>query len=104
MTLSKHKRWFNTQSFDLDNHFLLDAENVEGADAVHGFQDGLHEALQDYESSQRPSEPHRAGRLLMTLPLLRQTAHRTVRCFCRLHIEGRVPMHKLFLEMLDAKI
>ncbi|XP_056622092.1 estrogen-related receptor gamma isoform X1 [Triplophysa dalaica] len=81
-----------------------DAENVEGADAVQSFQDALHEALQDYESSQRPSESHRAGRLLMTLPLLRQTAHRAVRCFCRLHTEGHVPMHKLFLEMLDAKM
>uniref|UniRef100_A0A672RJQ3 NR LBD domain-containing protein n=2 Tax=Sinocyclocheilus grahami TaxID=75366 RepID=A0A672RJQ3_SINGR len=81
-----------------------DAENVEGADAVQRFQDALHEALQDYESSQRPSEAHRAGRLLMTLPLLRQTAHRAVRCFSRLHTDGRVPMHKLFLEMLDATI
>uniref|UniRef100_A0A673LH89 Estrogen-related receptor gamma-like n=1 Tax=Sinocyclocheilus rhinocerous TaxID=307959 RepID=A0A673LH89_9TELE len=81
-----------------------DAENVEGAEAVQRFQDGLHEALQDYESSQRPSEAHRAGRLLMTLPLLRQTALRAVRCFSRLHRDGRVPMHKLFLEMLDAAI
>ncbi|XP_051953031.1 estrogen-related receptor gamma-like [Xyrauchen texanus] len=81
-----------------------DAENVEGADAMQCFQDVLHEALEDYESNQRPSEPHRAGRLLMTLPLLRQTAHRAVRCFCRLHTEGQIPMHKLFLEMLDAKI
>uniref|UniRef100_A0A671K638 Estrogen-related receptor delta n=1 Tax=Sinocyclocheilus anshuiensis TaxID=1608454 RepID=A0A671K638_9TELE len=81
-----------------------DAENVEGAEAVQRFQDGLHEALQDYESSQRLSEAHRAGRLLMTLPLLRQTAFRAVRCFSRLHRDGRVPMHKLFLEMLDTVI
>uniref|UniRef100_A0A673GVI5 Estrogen-related receptor delta n=1 Tax=Sinocyclocheilus rhinocerous TaxID=307959 RepID=A0A673GVI5_9TELE len=83
---------------------LANSENMEGADAVQRFQDALHEALQDYESSQRPSEAHRAGRLLMTLPLLRQTAHRAVRCFSRLHTDGRVPMHKLFLEMLDATI
>ncbi|KAK7151403.1 hypothetical protein R3I94_007911 [Phoxinus phoxinus] len=81
-----------------------DAENVECADAVQCFQDGLHEALQEYESAQRPAEPHRAGRLLMTLPLLRQTAHRAARCFSRIHAQGRVPMHKLFLEMLDANI
>ncbi|XP_077091671.1 estrogen-related receptor gamma [Siphateles boraxobius] len=81
-----------------------DAENVECADAVQCFQDGLHEALQEYESAQRPAEPHRAGRLLMTLPLLRQTAHRSARCFSRIHTQGRVPMHKLFLEMLDANI
>ncbi|XP_021443146.2 estrogen-related receptor gamma isoform X1 [Oncorhynchus mykiss] len=81
-----------------------DAENLENAEAVQQFQDGLHEALQEYESSQHTAELHRAGKLLMTLPLLRQTANRAVDTFCRLHLEGRVPMHKLFLEMLDAKI
>uniref|UniRef100_A0A3Q0QS82 Estrogen-related receptor delta n=1 Tax=Amphilophus citrinellus TaxID=61819 RepID=A0A3Q0QS82_AMPCI len=65
------------------------------------FQDGLHEALQDYESSRR--EQHRAGRLLMTLPLLRQTADRAVQAFLRLHRNRHVPLHKLLLEMLDAK-
>ncbi|XP_056333971.1 LOW QUALITY PROTEIN: estrogen-related receptor gamma [Danio aesculapii] len=80
-----------------------DAENVEGAEAVQCFQDALHEALQEFESSQHPSEAHRAGRMLMTLPLLRQTANRSVRCFRRLHTDGHVPMHKLFLEMLEAK-
>ncbi|XP_010890269.2 estrogen-related receptor gamma isoform X1 [Esox lucius] len=81
-----------------------DAENLESTEAVQRFQDGLHEALQEYESSQYPAELHRAGKLLMTLPLLRQTANRAVDTFCRLHLEGRVPMQKLFLEMLDAKI
>ncbi|XP_030621596.1 estrogen-related receptor gamma isoform X2 [Chanos chanos] len=81
-----------------------DAVNVEKAEAVQHFQDSLHEALQEYESGQHPGEQHRAGRLLMTLPLLRQTANRAVHSFCRLHMEGRIPMHKLFLEMLDAKI
>ncbi|XP_076845170.1 estrogen-related receptor gamma [Brachyhypopomus gauderio] len=81
-----------------------DAECVESVNAVLRFQDGLHEALQDYESSQHLAEPHRAGRVLMTLPLLRQTAQRAVRCFCCLHRDAHVPMHKLFLEMLDAKM
>ncbi|XP_036392499.1 estrogen-related receptor gamma [Megalops cyprinoides] len=81
-----------------------DAGSVENTEAVQRFQDGLHEALQEYEGSQHPGEPHRAGKLLMTLPLLRQTANRAVDTFCRLHLEGRVPMHKLFLEMLDAKM
>lgn len=83
---------------------LADAANLEGAEAVQRFRDGLHEALQEHESSQHPTEPHRAGRLLMTLPLLRQTAARAVDTFWRLHRERRVPMHKLFLEMLDNKI
>ncbi|KAJ7990337.1 hypothetical protein DPEC_G00299250 [Dallia pectoralis] len=81
-----------------------DAENLESPEAVQRFQDGLHEALQEYESSRHPAELHRLGKLLMTLPLLRQTANRAVDTFCRLHLDGRVPMQKLFLEMLDAKI
>ncbi|XP_020364010.2 estrogen-related receptor gamma-like [Oncorhynchus kisutch] len=81
-----------------------DAENLESVEAVQRFQDGLHEALQEYESAQHTAELHRAGKLLMTLPLLRQTANRAVDTFCRLHLEGHVPMHKLFLEMLDANI
>ncbi|XP_042079862.1 estrogen-related receptor gamma isoform X1 [Haplochromis burtoni] len=78
-----------------------DADPVDCPDSVQRFQDGLHEALQDYESSRR--EQHRAGRLLMTLPLLRQTADRAVQAFLRLHRHRHVPIHKLLLEMLDAK-
>ncbi|XP_061073221.1 estrogen-related receptor gamma [Conger conger] len=78
--------------------------HLENPEAVQRFQDGLHEALQEHEGAQSPGDPHRAGKLLMTLPLLRQTAARAVEAFCRLHLEGRVPMRKLFLEMLDAKM
>ncbi|XP_041851169.1 estrogen-related receptor gamma [Melanotaenia boesemani] len=78
-----------------------DADPVDCPDAVQRFQDGLHEALQEYESSRR--EQHRAGRLLMSLPLLRQTADRAVQAFLRLHRQHRIPLHKLLLEMLDAK-
>lgn len=70
-------------------------------DSVQRFQDELHQALQDYESSRR--DQHRAGRLLMSLPLLRQTADRAVHSFLRLHRQRRVPLHKLLLEMLDSK-
>uniref|UniRef100_A0A668A0Q1 Estrogen-related receptor delta n=1 Tax=Myripristis murdjan TaxID=586833 RepID=A0A668A0Q1_9TELE len=70
--------------------------------ATSRFQDGLHEALQEYEATQR-GEQHRAGRLLMSLPLLRQTADRAVAAFLRLHRQRRIPLHKLLLEMLDAK-
>ncbi|KAJ8369320.1 hypothetical protein SKAU_G00093480 [Synaphobranchus kaupii] len=81
-----------------------DSGSLENAEAVQRFQDGLHEALQEHEGAQNPGDPHRAGKLLMTLPLLRQTANRAVNTFCRLHVEGCVPMRKLFLEMLDAKM
>ncbi|KAA8583140.1 hypothetical protein FQN60_015686 [Etheostoma spectabile] len=66
-------------------------------------QDVLHGALQDYETTHRPEDPRRAGKLIMTLPLLRQTAARAVQHFCSIKQDGRVPMHKLFLELLEAK-
>lgn len=78
-----------------------DADPVDCPDSVQRFQDELHEALQEYESSHR--EQRRVGRLLMTLPLLRQTADRVAQAFLRLHHHRRVPLHKLLLEMLDAK-
>ncbi|XP_061576068.1 steroid hormone receptor ERR1 [Cololabis saira] len=78
-----------------------DADPVDCPDSVQRFQDGLHEALQEYESPRR--EQHRAGRLLMSLPLLRQTAGRACTALLRLHRQRRVPLHKLLLEMLDAK-
>uniref|UniRef100_A0A3Q2PGF1 Estrogen-related receptor gamma-like n=1 Tax=Fundulus heteroclitus TaxID=8078 RepID=A0A3Q2PGF1_FUNHE len=78
-----------------------DADPLDCPDSLQRFQDGLHEALQDYESSR--GEQHRAGRLLMSLPLLRQTAERAVQAFLRLHRQRRVPVHKLLLEMLEAK-
>ncbi|XP_073339745.1 estrogen-related receptor gamma [Pagrus major] len=78
-----------------------DADPVDCPDSVQRFQDGLHEALQEYESSRR--EQHRAGRLLMSLPLLRQTADRAVQVLLRLHRQHSVPLHKLLLEMLDTK-
>ncbi|XP_024133078.1 estrogen-related receptor gamma [Oryzias melastigma] len=78
-----------------------DAEPLDCPDAVHRFQDGLHEALQEHEASRR--EQRRAGRLLMSLPLLRQTADCAVHALLRLHRQRRVPLHKLLLEMLDAK-
>ncbi|XP_075906030.1 steroid hormone receptor ERR2 [Nelusetta ayraudi] len=78
-----------------------DADPLDCPDSVHRFQDELHEALQEYESSCR--EQRRAGRLLMTLPLLRQTAGRAVQALLQLHRHRRIPLHKLLLEMLDAK-
>ncbi|XP_063287172.1 estrogen-related receptor gamma-like isoform X2 [Pelobates fuscus] len=81
-----------------------DSTNIENLEDVLNLQDRLHEALQDYESEHHSEDPHRSGKLLMTLPLLRQTANEAVRTFCQIRLEGRIPMHKLLLEMLEAKI
>ncbi|XP_062254094.1 steroid hormone receptor ERR2 isoform X2 [Platichthys flesus] len=81
-----------------------DSMHIEDMEAVQKLQDALHEALQDYEGSQHQEDPRRAGKLLMTLPLLRQTATKAVQHFYSIKVQGKVPMHKLFLEMLEAKV
>nr|XP_020479294.1 estrogen-related receptor gamma-like isoform X2 [Monopterus albus] len=80
-----------------------DSMQIEDSEAVQRLQDVLHGALQDYEATHHPEDPRRAGKLIMTLPLLRQTAARAVQHFCSIKQDGRVPMHKLFLELLEAK-
>lgn len=82
---------------------LTDSMQIEDSEAVQRLQDVLHGALQDYEATRHPEDPRRAGKLIMTLPLLRQTAARAVQHFCSIKQDGRVPMHKLFLELLEAK-
>ncbi|RVE56031.1 hypothetical protein OJAV_G00232160 [Oryzias javanicus] len=80
-----------------------DSMQIEDTEAVQRLQDELHGALQDYELTHHPEDPRRAGKVIMTLPLLRQTAARAVQHFCSIKQDGRVPMHKLFLELLEAK-
>ncbi|XP_076004845.1 estrogen-related receptor gamma b isoform X4 [Genypterus blacodes] len=80
-----------------------DSMHIENIEAVQRLQDSLHEALQDFEGSQHAEDPRRAGKLLMTLPLLRQTATKAVQHFYSIKMQGKIPMHKLFLEMLEAK-
>uniref|UniRef100_A0A8C8R9G2 Estrogen related receptor alpha n=1 Tax=Pelusios castaneus TaxID=367368 RepID=A0A8C8R9G2_9SAUR len=79
-----------------------DSVHIEDMAAVQRLRDVLHEALLEYEGSRRPEEPRRAGKLLLTLPLLRQTAARALHHFYGIKLGGKVPMHKLFLEMLEA--
>ncbi|KAH0620475.1 hypothetical protein JD844_020985 [Phrynosoma platyrhinos] len=90
--------------FPLAFFCFSDSMHIEDMEAVQKLQDLLHEALQDYELSQRHEEPRRAGKLLLTLPLLRQTAAKAVQHFYSIKLQGKVPMHKLFLEMLEAKV
>ncbi|KAJ8274891.1 hypothetical protein COCON_G00095160 [Conger conger] len=81
-----------------------DSMHIEDVEAVQKLQDSLHEALQEYEVGEHHEDPQRAGKLLMTLPLLRQTAAKAVQHFYSIKVQGKVPMHKLFLEMLEAKV
>ncbi|MCI4395709.1 hypothetical protein PGIGA_G00195180 [Pangasianodon gigas] len=79
-----------------------DSMHIEDIEAVQRLQDCVHEALQDYEQRRHSDDPRRAGKLIMTLPLLRQTSAKAVQYFCSIKQDGRVPMHKLFLELLEA--
>uniref|UniRef100_A0A3B1K493 Estrogen-related receptor gamma b n=1 Tax=Astyanax mexicanus TaxID=7994 RepID=A0A3B1K493_ASTMX len=79
-----------------------DSMHIEDMEAVQRLQDCVHEALQDYEHIHHSEDPRRAGKLIMTLPLLRQTATKAVQHFCSIKQDGRVPMHKLFVELLEA--
>ncbi|KTF95322.1 hypothetical protein cypCar_00006277 [Cyprinus carpio] len=81
-----------------------DSMHIEDVEAVQGLQDSLHEALLDYECVHHREDPRRTGKLIMTLPLLRQTSAKAVRHFCSIKQDGRVPMHKLFLELLEANV
>ncbi|KAI8477948.1 hypothetical protein Bbelb_443210, partial [Branchiostoma belcheri] len=82
-------------------HSIVVAINHE---AVQKLQDVLHDALQDHDLNAHPSDSRRIGKILMMLPLLREVATKAVQHFYTIKMEGQVPMHKLFLEMLDAKI
>ena len=85
---------------------LADSVHIEDAEAVEQLREALHEALLEYEAGRAGpgggAERRRAGRLLLTLPLLRQTAGKVLAHFDGVKLEGKVPMHKLFLEMLEA--
>uniref|UniRef100_A0A3B3QQ30 Estrogen-related receptor alpha n=1 Tax=Paramormyrops kingsleyae TaxID=1676925 RepID=A0A3B3QQ30_9TELE len=79
-----------------------DSVYIEDVEAVQKLRDLLHQALLELVSQHRPEDPRRAGKLLLTLPLLRQTAGRALSTFYSIKTRGSVPMHKLFLEMLEA--
>ncbi|XP_071970327.1 steroid hormone receptor ERR2 [Engystomops pustulosus] len=80
-----------------------DSLHIEDVQSVRSLQDSLQEALHEYNTNYHRDEPRRAGQLLLTLPLLRQTASKVLLHFHGLRAQGMVPMHKLFLEMLEAK-
>uniref|UniRef100_A0A672SU97 Estrogen-related receptor gamma-like n=1 Tax=Sinocyclocheilus grahami TaxID=75366 RepID=A0A672SU97_SINGR len=81
---------------------LSDSVYIEDMEAVQKLRDLLHQALLELEVQRHPDDPQRVGRLLLTLPLLRQTAGRALTTFYSIKTRGGVPMHKLFLEMLEA--
>uniref|UniRef100_A0A8C5CR91 Barrier-to-autointegration factor-like protein n=1 Tax=Gadus morhua TaxID=8049 RepID=A0A8C5CR91_GADMO len=108
--ISQLARRFRVLNVDREEFVMLkaialtnsDSVYIEDMEAVQKLRDLLHQALVELESQRRPEDGQRAGRLLLTLPLLRQTAGRALTTFYSIKSRGGVPMHKLFLEMLEA--
>ncbi|KAJ7996754.1 hypothetical protein DPEC_G00240300 [Dallia pectoralis] len=108
--ISQLARRFRSLQLDREEFVMLkaitltnsDSVYIEDMEAVQKLRDLLHQTLLELECQHRPDDPQRAGRLLLTLPLLRQTAGRALTTFYSIKTRGGVPMHKLFLEMLEA--
>ncbi|XP_061818013.1 steroid hormone receptor ERR1 isoform X1 [Nerophis lumbriciformis] len=108
--ISQLARRFRTLNVDREEFVMLkaialtnsDSVYIEDMEAVQKLRDLLHQTLLELECQRRPDDPQRAGRLLLTLPLLRQTAGRALTTFYSIKTRGGIPMHKLFLEMLEA--
>uniref|UniRef100_A0A2I3SJ05 Uncharacterized protein n=1 Tax=Pan troglodytes TaxID=9598 RepID=A0A2I3SJ05_PANTR len=82
-----------------------DSVPIEDAEAVEQLPEALHEALLEYEAGRADpggGAEQLPGRLLLTPPLFCQTASKVLAHFYGVKLEGKVPMHKLFLEMLEA--
>lgn len=108
--VSQLARRFRSLQLDREEFVMLkaialtnsDSVYIEDMEAVQKLRDLLHQTLLEMECQRHPEDPQRAGRLLLTLPLLRQTAGRALTTFYSIKTRGGVPMHKLFLEMLEA--
>ncbi|XP_006834293.1 PREDICTED: steroid hormone receptor ERR2-like [Chrysochloris asiatica] len=80
-----------------------DSMYIDDLEAIQKLQDLLHQPLQDHEQSQCHEELRRMGKLLLTLPLLLQMVAKALQHFYSVKLQGKVPMHKFVLEMLEAK-
>lgn len=86
-----------------------DSPHVDNHSTLQDLQNTLQQALYDVTMTSMSgvgpvAKFQRCGQLLMTLPLLRQVATKAIYFFHSVRQSGKVPMHKLFLEMLDAKL
>lgn len=90
---------FFLHSTQLISSSFSDSPHVGNDEALTRLQDTLQQAL---SSSERSFQ--RCGQLLLAMPLLRHIASKAVQFFNDIRQSGSVSMHKLFAEMLDAKL
>ena len=80
---------------------LADLPKLESQSAVEQLQDSVHDALIEYVRT-RYSNMRRVGNMLMIIPNITQQKLLARNYWLDIKQNGKVPMHKLFLEMLEA--
>lgn len=75
---------------------------TERSDAGKSIQEKLHEALTDYVKSRSNGGLKRVGQLYLLLPAMTHLKLLAKQYWFDVKKSGRIMMHKLFLEMLEA--
>lgn len=83
-------------------HFYFSDVVIENSEAVRTLQDKLQDALLEYVKNRYSGNLRRVGHLYMLLPSLTHMKLLTKQYWFDIKKDGRVMMHKLFLEMLEA--
>ena len=83
--------------------FVLFSDVVaEVNDSVHSLQDRLQDSLMDIIKVRHPGNVRRLGQLFLLLPPITHIKLLAKQFWFDIKKDGRVMMHKLFLEMLEA--
>lgn len=76
---------------------------LDDAQALYRFRDTILNALSDWVSTVRPGQAMRATQnMFLILPSLRQADNVVRKFWSSVYRTGKVPMNKLFVEMLEA--
>ena len=75
---------------------------TEKSDAGKSLQEKLHEALTDYVKSRNGGGLKRVGQLYLLLPAMTHLKLLAKQYWLDVKKTGKIMMHKLFLEMLEA--
>lgn len=97
----KHKVTIKSRLKYMGNHLILDVA-IENSEAVRQLQDKLQDSLIEYVKYRYVGNLRRLGHLYMLLPALNHMKLLAKQYWFDVKKDGRIMMHKLFLEMLEA--
>lgn len=97
----KHKVTIKSRLKYMGNHLILDVA-IENSEAVRQLQDKLQDSLIEYVKFRYVGNLRRLGHLYMLLPALNHMKLLAKQYWFDVKKDGRIMMHKLFLEMLEA--